>query len=125
MAILRLWGSIALYSRIKNVNFNEHTWMLVLYYIGVISLAISAVFIEKIYEKKKYKEVIKGILFPSLSRMYSFFCFAPHAPPSSKGRIVSMIWAWGLPPPVSCRHTSAHIPAATKCRFTYPRTCGY
>lgn len=32
-----------------------------LYYIGVISLAISAVFIEKIYEKKKYKEVIKGI----------------------------------------------------------------
>ena len=77
MAILRLWGSIALYSRIKNVNFNEHTWMLVLYYIGVISLAISAVFIEKIYEKKKYKEVIKGILFPSLSRMYSFFCFAP------------------------------------------------
>lgn len=55
------WGSIALYSRIKNVNFNEHTWMLVLYFIGVISPAISAVFIEKIYEKKKYKEVIKGI----------------------------------------------------------------
>lgn len=55
------WGSIALYSRIKNVNFNEHTWMLVLYFIGVISPAISVVFIEKIYEKKKYKEIIKGI----------------------------------------------------------------
>ena len=47
-----LWGSIALYSRIKNVNFNEHTWMLVLYFIGVISPAISAVFIEKIYKKE-------------------------------------------------------------------------
>ncbi len=47
------WGSIALYSRIKNVNFNEHTWMLVLYFIGVISPAISAIFIEKIYEKKE------------------------------------------------------------------------
>ena len=35
--------------------------MLVLYFIGVISPAISAVFIEKIYEKKKYKEVIKEI----------------------------------------------------------------
>lgn len=55
------WGSIALYSRIKNINFNENTWMLVLYFIGVISPAISAVFIEKTYEKKTNKEVIKGI----------------------------------------------------------------
>lgn len=55
------WGSVALYSRIKNVNFNEHTWMLVLYFIGVISPAISAIFIEKTNEKKKCKEIIKEI----------------------------------------------------------------
>lgn len=55
------WGSVALYSRIKNINFNEHTWMLVLYFIGVISPAISAIIIQKTYEKKKYKEIVKEI----------------------------------------------------------------
>ena len=55
------WGCVAFYSRAQNVNFNTYTWMLMLYVLGVISPAISAIFVERTYEKKKYKEIIKGI----------------------------------------------------------------
>ena len=39
-----------------------------------------------------------------------------------KGRIVSRIWAWGLPVPLSWTAKSAHIPASTKLSFTKERT---
>ena len=48
------WGCVAFYSRAQNVNFNTYTWMLILYVLGVISPAISAIFVERTYEKKKY-----------------------------------------------------------------------
>ena len=53
------------------------------------------------------KEWIAGLLItrsPFSSSTYSFLDFAAHAPRSSRGRIVKRIWAWGLPPPVSCPH---------------------
>lgn len=55
------WGTVAFYSQINNIAFNEYTWMLLLYILGVISPAISAVLVEKIYEKKRFREIIKEI----------------------------------------------------------------
>ena len=46
----------------------------------------------------------------------------PMRPSCSMGRMVSRIWAWGSPSFLSCKQTSAHIPAATKLSFTYSRT---
>ena len=55
------WGSIAVYSTIKNVYFSEEAWMLFLYVLGVVSPAISAIMMEKVYEKRTCKEIMKTI----------------------------------------------------------------
>lgn len=55
------WGLVAYYSRTQQINFNEYTWMLLLYIFGVISPAISAIYIEKKEEGKSWKEIFSNI----------------------------------------------------------------
>ena len=62
------------------------------------------------------------ILLPSLSRIYSFLCLAPHFPFSSTGRRVSIRWKCRLWMPFWLTESwiaqSAHIPLETKFRCT-------
>ena len=56
-----VWGIIAIYSRIKNVNFSEELWMLILYVFGVVCPAVSAMVIQKVYDGRTCKEILKDI----------------------------------------------------------------
>ena len=56
------WGIVACYSRINKVNFNEYNWMIFLYTLGVISPAISAIYMQKKIENKKWKEIFYNII---------------------------------------------------------------
>jgi membrane protease YdiL (CAAX protease family) len=59
------WGSIGVYTQIKNVSFNSSAIMLVLYVAGVISPAISAIAVKKhSLTEEEFKIFIRNILSP-------------------------------------------------------------
>lgn len=56
------WGIVACYSRVKEVNFNKYNWMIILYALGVIAPAVSAIFVQRKIEKKKWKNILSEII---------------------------------------------------------------
>lgn len=60
------WGIIALYTQINKIAFNKSVFIMILYVLGVICPAISAIVIKKISStKENYKLFLKNIISPS------------------------------------------------------------
>lgn len=59
------WGILAVYSNIEQISFSEYTWMYILYIIGVIAPAISAVIVQVKNKEHTLKEALLRIIQPS------------------------------------------------------------
>ncbi len=58
------WGTLAFFSNVMKVTFSEYAWMYVLYVIGVIAPAISAVTVQVRNEEYTFKQALLRIVKP-------------------------------------------------------------
>lgn len=58
------WGILAIYTHLEQISFYKYTWMYILYILGVLAPAISAVIIQVRNKEYTLKDALLRIIHP-------------------------------------------------------------